>query len=240
MSRPGGRLPAGDIRPPARQTRTSCGFCEGGHGQPRGVRQDVDGRCKGHLAGFRQGHQHQPRRLVDVRVLGRQGRHPAGSMCRFAVQSVLARPLWNISALARAEDAAHHPARSPGPGDGSQRRLGGITSTVPAGTVTWLLSQLTVKPAALPAGVTVRWLIPSPSWPGLPAIGFTPRSWAARLFRRSRGWAIRGASQPWDSCHRRKVWPVTSVTARVPGELLGRLRAPIRSCSLLRFQDSMP
>ena len=106
MSRPGGRLPAGDIRPPARQTRTWCGFCEGGHGQPRGVCQDVDGRCKGHLAGFRQGHQHQPRRLVDVRVLGRQGRHPAGSMCRFAVQSVLARPLWNISALARAEDAA--------------------------------------------------------------------------------------------------------------------------------------
>ena len=37
-------------------TRTSCGFCEGGHGQPRGVCQDVDGRCEGHLAGFRQGH----------------------------------------------------------------------------------------------------------------------------------------------------------------------------------------
>ncbi len=46
-------------------------------------------------------------------------------------------------------------------------------------------------PAALPAGVTVRWLIPSPSWPSWPATGFTPRSWAARLFRRFRGWAIR-------------------------------------------------
>ena len=57
MSRPTrGRLPAGDIRPPASQARTSCGFCEGGHGQPRGVYQDVDGRCKGHLAGLRQGH----------------------------------------------------------------------------------------------------------------------------------------------------------------------------------------
>jgi hypothetical protein len=49
-----------------------------------------------------------------------------------------------------------------------------------------------------------------------------------------------GASQPLDSCHRRKVWPVTSVTARVPGKLLGRTRAPIRSRSLLRFQDAMP
>ena len=54
-----GRLLAGDIRPSASQARTSCGFCEGGHGQPRGVYQDVDGRCKGHLARFRQGHRRQ-------------------------------------------------------------------------------------------------------------------------------------------------------------------------------------
>ena len=52
MSWPGGRLPAGEIHPPASQARTSCGFCEGGHGQPRGVCQDVDGRCKGHLPDF--------------------------------------------------------------------------------------------------------------------------------------------------------------------------------------------
>ena len=32
--------------------------------------------------------------------------HLAGSMCRFAVQRVLARPFWNISALARASAAA--------------------------------------------------------------------------------------------------------------------------------------
>jgi hypothetical protein len=97
-----GRAAASDLRPPEKPGRTSCGFCEGGHGQPRGVCQDVDGRCKGHLAGFRQGHCRQSRRLVDVRVLGRRARHLAGSMCRFAVQRVLARAFRNISALARA------------------------------------------------------------------------------------------------------------------------------------------
>jgi hypothetical protein len=35
-----------------------------------------------------------------------KARHLAGSMCRFAVQRVLARPFWNISALARASAAA--------------------------------------------------------------------------------------------------------------------------------------
>jgi hypothetical protein len=35
-----------------------------------------------------------------------KARHLAGSMCRFAVQRVLDRPLWNISALARASTAA--------------------------------------------------------------------------------------------------------------------------------------
>ena len=54
--RPGGRPQTHELRPAARDARKSCGFCEGGHGQPRGVCQDVDGRCKGHLAGFRQGH----------------------------------------------------------------------------------------------------------------------------------------------------------------------------------------
>ena len=34
----------------ARQaSRSSCGFCESGHGQPPGVRYDASGRCKGHL-----------------------------------------------------------------------------------------------------------------------------------------------------------------------------------------------
>jgi hypothetical protein len=37
MSRPGGRLPAGDLRPLASQARTSCGFCEGGHGRCKGT-----------------------------------------------------------------------------------------------------------------------------------------------------------------------------------------------------------
>jgi hypothetical protein len=45
---------------------------------------------------------------------------------------------------------------------------------------------------------------------------------------------------PWMHATGAKVWPVTSVTARVPGKLLGRTRAPIRSRSLLRFQDAMP
>ena len=35
-----------------------------------------------------------------------KARHLAGSMCRFAVQRVLASPFWNISALARASAAA--------------------------------------------------------------------------------------------------------------------------------------
>ncbi len=43
---------------------------------------------------------------MDVRVLGGRARHLAGAMCRLAVQSVLARPSWNISALARALAAA--------------------------------------------------------------------------------------------------------------------------------------
>jgi hypothetical protein len=47
MARPGGRLPAGDIRPEASQVRSSCGFCEGTHGQPRGRCYDSSGRCKG-------------------------------------------------------------------------------------------------------------------------------------------------------------------------------------------------
>ena len=35
MSRPTqGRVLASELRPPASQVRTSCGFCEGGHGQP--------------------------------------------------------------------------------------------------------------------------------------------------------------------------------------------------------------
>lgn len=34
-----------------------------------------------------------------------KARDLAGSMCRFAVQSVLAKPFWNISALARASAA---------------------------------------------------------------------------------------------------------------------------------------
>ena len=118
MSRPGGRLPAGEIRLPARQVRTSCGFCEAAHGQAPGVCHDVHGRCKGHLAGFRQGHQRQPGRLVDVRVLGGRARHPAGSMCRFAVQSVLPGPSgtsrpWRGPRPPRPQ---HYPARSPGPG----------------------------------------------------------------------------------------------------------------------------
>jgi hypothetical protein len=28
-------------------TRTSCGFCEGAHGQPAGACRDASGRCKG-------------------------------------------------------------------------------------------------------------------------------------------------------------------------------------------------
>jgi hypothetical protein len=47
MARPGGRLPAGDLRPPAGQARSSCGFCESTHGQPPGVCQDTDDHCKG-------------------------------------------------------------------------------------------------------------------------------------------------------------------------------------------------
>lgn len=47
MSRPTqGRLPAGDIRPPASQARTSCGCCEAGDGQAPVVCQDVGGRCQ--------------------------------------------------------------------------------------------------------------------------------------------------------------------------------------------------
>ena len=35
MTRPTqGRVAAGELRPPASQARTSCGFCEPGHGQP--------------------------------------------------------------------------------------------------------------------------------------------------------------------------------------------------------------
>ncbi len=34
MTRPTqGRVAAGELRPPASQVRTSCGFCEPGHGQ---------------------------------------------------------------------------------------------------------------------------------------------------------------------------------------------------------------
>ncbi len=43
---------------------------------------------------------------MDVRVLGGRARHLAGAMCRLAVQSVLAGPSSNISALARAPASA--------------------------------------------------------------------------------------------------------------------------------------
>ena len=33
--------------PPGRLARTSCGFCEGAHGQPQGRWYDVSKRCKG-------------------------------------------------------------------------------------------------------------------------------------------------------------------------------------------------
>jgi hypothetical protein len=32
--------------------RTWCGFCEAGHGQPKGVCYDVHGRCKGTWPAF--------------------------------------------------------------------------------------------------------------------------------------------------------------------------------------------
>lgn len=47
MARPGGRLPAGEIRPPAHQFRSSCGFCEGAHGQVPGICRDDDHHCHG-------------------------------------------------------------------------------------------------------------------------------------------------------------------------------------------------
>lgn len=47
MARHGGRLPAGDIRPPASRTRTSCGFCEGCHGSPPGTCHDDGHHCRG-------------------------------------------------------------------------------------------------------------------------------------------------------------------------------------------------
>ena len=43
---------------------------------------------------------------MDVRVPGGRARHLAGSMCRFAVQRVLDRAFWNVSAPARASAAA--------------------------------------------------------------------------------------------------------------------------------------
>jgi len=36
-----------DDQPRSKDARTSCGFCEGGHGQPRGACHDVHGRRKG-------------------------------------------------------------------------------------------------------------------------------------------------------------------------------------------------
>ena len=42
MTRPTqGRVAAGELRPPASQVRTSCGFCEPGHGQAPGVCRDA-------------------------------------------------------------------------------------------------------------------------------------------------------------------------------------------------------
>jgi hypothetical protein len=32
---------------PVKADRSSCGFCEGGHGQLPGVCHDINGRCKG-------------------------------------------------------------------------------------------------------------------------------------------------------------------------------------------------
>jgi hypothetical protein len=269
MTRPTqARVAAGDLRLPASQARTSCGFCAATYGQP-GTCQHLPGRrasLQGDLAGFRQEDHRQPRWLLDLRLLGGQARHLAGSMCRLAVQSVLARPSWNISALARAlaaaatassrsisrAQAAEHGGVLPGV------RAPGLLRGVPesphseagqivdaghgeprgGGMARGRLSTRRDPGAGSGRGsarraacrVTVRWLIPSPSWPSWPATCFTPRSWAARLSRRSRGWPSAGASQPLDACHRRKVWPVTSVTARVPGETTGSLA---RSDSLL-------
>jgi len=43
---------ARDTRSVRTGDRTSCGFCEGGHGHPEGVCHDVHGRCKGTWPGF--------------------------------------------------------------------------------------------------------------------------------------------------------------------------------------------
>jgi hypothetical protein len=48
MSRPQGKLQAPGLRHPAHEVRSSCGFCEGNHGEPAGVYYDVNGRCNGH------------------------------------------------------------------------------------------------------------------------------------------------------------------------------------------------
>jgi hypothetical protein len=44
MSRP----QASELRPPANEVRSSCGFCEGNHGEPAGVCYDLNGQCNGH------------------------------------------------------------------------------------------------------------------------------------------------------------------------------------------------
>ena len=96
-------------------------------GRPRAGSRGVSRRARplqGHLAALRQGHQRQPGRLVDVRVLGGRARHLAGSMCRFAVQSVLPGPSGTSRPWRgpRPPRPPHHPARSPGPGGRARRR----------------------------------------------------------------------------------------------------------------------
>lgn len=42
-----GRVQASELRPRASEARTSCGFCEGAHGQAPSVCQDIGGHCQG-------------------------------------------------------------------------------------------------------------------------------------------------------------------------------------------------
>ena len=83
--RPGGRPQAHELRPAARDARKSCGFCEGGHGQPRGVCQDVDGRCKGTWPDFVRATAANPEGSWTGACSAAGHATRLGSMCRFAV-----------------------------------------------------------------------------------------------------------------------------------------------------------
>jgi len=209
MTRPTqGRVAAGELRPPASQVRTSCGFCEPGHGQAPGVCRDAGGHCRDNWPHFVRATSANPdgswtcacSAAGHATWLGRCAASP--SRACWPGPPGTSQP-WRGPWPPRPR---HHPARSPGPGGGARRRPARRTGALPASR--WSQSRRIARPArsstlgtASPVGRDGKetFIHAGPRRPervrdGIAAISFSG-SPADRPARR-RGWPPAGTGRP--------------------------------------------